>query len=399
MAFRWTTDYQEVAGNEFLGRGFASDAQVVLLLLFGFSSQGSMAAKEQMVGDLAQTCGNLLQRNVVPDWLVRYGIRRQLHQRLQQEASQNPEKEIRRKMQMIEMMRLSAIAIHQQTANEQHYELPTEFFELHLGKRLKYSCAFYPTAETTLEEAEDHMLRLYCERAGLRDGMTVLDLGCGWGSLTLYMAEHYPNCEITALSNSWTQRQRIETQAFANRMHNVKVLTADITAADSICNGKKFDRIISIEMFEHMRNYSSLLNKIASWLKNDGRLFTHTFCHDKFIYTMETHGTGTTNWLGRHFFTGGIMISDDVFSYFQDDLRLTDRWRVDGRHYAQTAEHWLQNFDRNIVKIRPILRSIYAADATKWEAYWRTFYLAVAELFAYNNGKEWYVSHCLFEKR
>lgn len=339
----------------------------------------------------------MLERNVAPDWVVRAGIRRLLASRLQEESSANVEEEIRHKMSLIQFLRKSEIAVEQDVANEQHYELPTDFFLLHLGKRLKYSAAYYESSEASLDDAEEVMLRMYCQRTGLRDGMTVLDLGCGWGSLTLYVAQHYPKCRIISVSNSATQQKFIEQRAKEGGYKNVKTVKADVTTLDKIEGGMTFDAIISVEMFEHMRNYEALLNKVSRWLKKNGVFFAQIFCHNKFIYCMDTEGP--TNWLGRYFFTGGTMPCDDVFSYFQKDLYIADRWRVDGRHYAQTAEHWLQNFDKSIDKIRPILRNTYKNDAVKWEAYWRTFYMSVAELFGYNNGQEWHVAHYLFRKR
>lgn len=336
----------------------------------------------------------LFERNAAPDWLLRAGIRRLLGMRLSQESSKNIEEEIRHKMHMISLLRSSQIAIEQEKANEQHYEVPTEFFQLHLGKRLKYSSGYYTSPDCSLDDGEDVMLRLYCERAGVRDGMTVLDLGCGWGSLSLYIAEHYPNCRVIGLSNSWTQREFIESKARESGFKNVKIITADIAEIEKIEGGVTFDVVICIEMFEHMRNYDMLLRKVSQWLKKEGKLFTHTFCHNKYIYFMET--AGATNWMGRHFFTGGKMTCDDIFSYFQEDVRIVNRLRVDGRHYAQTAELWFQKFDANIVKLRPILRATYGDESVKWEAYWRTFYQSVAELFGYNNGQEWHVAHFLF---
>lgn len=340
----------------------------------------------------------LLERNAAPDWLTRIGIRKLLGERLVEESSATVEEEMRRKMAMIKCLKDEEIAIEQEKANEQHYELPTEFFLLTLGKRRKYSSCYYESPDASLDAAEESMLRMYCQRAGLKDGMSVLDLGCGWGSLSLYVAENYPNCKVTGLSNSWTQREFIEGEARRNGYKNLSIVTGDITKITRLQgNTSSFDLIMSIEMFEHMKNYGALLNKISKWMKKDGRLFVHIFCHNKYIYNFETEGP--SNWMGRYFFTGGTMGSDDILGYFQEDVKLIERWRVDGRHYAQTSEHWLQNFDKNIEEIRGILRSTYGTEATKWEAYWRTFYLAVAELFGYNNGQEWYVAHYLFEKR
>lgn len=340
-----------------------------------------------------------LERNVVPDWALRMGIRSLLRDRLNGEARETVEDDMRRKMEMVELLSSGPIAVEQEKANEQHYELPTEFFIKALGPRLKYSSAYFETPTASLAAAEDAMLRLYCQRAGLVDGMSVLDLGCGWGSLTLYIAANYPNCSVTGLSNSWTQREFIESEARQRGLKNVQINTADISQITKLEKGPStFDRIFSIEMFEHMADYAGLLEKVSKWLKPDARLFVHVFVHDKYTYRFETEGA--SNWMGRYFFTGGTMMSDDFLQYFQAHVKVIDRWRVDGRHYAQTSECWLQNMDRNIAEIRPILQSTYGErEATKWEAYWRTFFMAVAELFGYNKGREWYVAHYLFAPR
>lgn len=357
------------------------------------------APESTAIMSMMQIAERLLERNAAPDWITRIGIRRLLADRLGGETSATVEEEMRHKMSMIKSLKTKEIATKQEKANEQHYELPTEFFLYTLGKRRKYSSCYYESPDATLDAAEESMLRLYCQRADLKDGMSVLDLGCGWGSLSLYIAENYPNCKITCLSNSWTQREFIEGEARRLGYKNLKIVTGDIKKIERLDGSTNwFDLIMSVEMFEHMKNYGALLEKISKWMKRDAKLFIHIFCHSKYIYNFETEGS--SNWMGRYFFTGGTMGSDDILSYFQDHVKVVDRWRVDGRHYAQTSEHWLQNFDRNIDKIRPILRSTYGAgEATKWEAYWRTFYLAVAELFGYNGGQEWHVAHYLFEKR
>lgn len=346
---------------------------------------------------LMQIAESLLERNAAPDWITRIGIRRLLAERLREEAGATIEEEMRHKMEMIQALNSEQIAIEQEKANEQHYEVPSEFFVYTLGKRMKYSSCYYESADASLDAAEESMLRLYCQRAGLTNGMSVLDLGCGWGSLTLYIAENYPQCKITGLSNSWTQRKFIEEEARKKKLSNVRIVTTDVSKVERIDGSNTFDMLFCIEMFEHMKNYGALLKKMSHWMHRHSRLFVHIFCHNKYIYNFETEGA--TNWMGRYFFTGGTMGSDDVLHFFQDDVKLVDRWRVDGRHYAQTSEHWLQNMDRNMNNIRPILRSAYGEHATKWEAYWRTFFLAVAELFGYNNGQEWHVAHYLFTKR
>jgi cyclopropane-fatty-acyl-phospholipid synthase len=341
----------------------------------------------------------LLERNAVPDWISRIGIRRLLAERIASESSPTIEADMRRKMAVVEELSSSTIAVEQEKANEQHYELPTEFFLKVLGPRLKYSSSYFESPDTTLEAAENVMLRLYCQRAGLADGMCVLDLGCGWGSLTLYIAENYPKCSVTGMSNSWTQREFIEGRAREKGLSNVRVITADIATVKKLDNAPAyFDRIFSVEMFEHMTGYRSLLEKVSGWMKQESLLFVHIFCHAKYAYRFETEGA--SNWMGKYFFTGGVMPSDDLLHFFQSHLHIVDRWRVDGRHYAQTSECWLQNMDRNIAEIRPILRVTYGfSEAVKWESYWRVFFMSVAELFGYNNGGEWFVAHYLFSPR
>ena len=333
-----------------------------------------------------------LERGVFPDRLIRFGIRRRLAKRLADLRAGGPEAMHERKRALIEGLRESPVAIETDAANAQHYELPPEFFRLWLGARRKYSCCLYPTGRETLDEAEVAMLDLYCERARIEDGMDILDLGCGWGSLSLHLAERYPNANILAVSNSALQREAIEAMARERDLTNLEVRTAD---ANTFEPGRAFDRVCSVEMFEHMKNYESLLGLVSSWLKPDGLLFVHIFTHREAAYHYEAD----EDWIGRYFFSGGTMPSDDLLLHFQDDLAIRDHWTHSGEHYRRTAEHWLENYDRNREPIMRILREAYGDEATVWWNRWRVFILACAELWGFRGGSEWQVSHYLFSKR
>jgi len=348
----------------------------------------------------------LLERDRLPDVLIRAGIRRLLRQRLRREDAGSPEAQAARHAALVAFLKASPIAINTADANAQHYELPGEFFEAVLGPRLKYSCGYYELGDArasgaiaggaTLAGAEAAMLELTCRRARLADGERILELGCGWGSLTLYMAERYPAARIVAVSNSHGQRLAIEARARARGLANVEVLTCDANHLEFAAPGK-FDRVVSVEMFEHMRNYERLLGRIASWLRPGGTLFVHLFAHREYAYPFEVESAD--DWMARWFFTGGLMPSVGLLGAFQRDLRLTEQWQVDGRHYERTANDWLANMDRARDALRPVLAATYGpGEVTRWWVRWRVFFMACAELFGFAGGREWLVAHYLLEK-
>lgn len=357
---------------------------------------------------------DLCERGYFPDRLTRFGMRRLLKQRLHDEANHDGELRARRYNRLLDALRESPIAVETAAANAQHYELPTDFFQAHLGPRLKYSCCLYQTGDETLDEAETAMLTLYAERAGLRDGMRMLDLGCGWGSLSLWLAARYPNSQIVGISNSHSQRQFIQAQARERGLTNLAIATGNIVnfqfpvpATDADAEGEEvavpelqagFDRVLSIEMFEHMKNYGRLMAKIASWMMPDGKLFVHIFVHKLLAYHFEAEGE--SDWMSRYFFTGGTMPSENLLLNFQDDVRLERQWWLDGRHYQRTANHWLAGLDAARLETLALFRETYGeAEALVWFQRWRMFYMAVAELFGYAKGNEWGVAHYLFTKR
>jgi cyclopropane-fatty-acyl-phospholipid synthase len=327
----------------------------------------------------------LAERGLLPDMAIRLGIRRMLAERLESEA-----RSVDRKRQLLSELSSGPIAVETDAANRQHYEVPAAFFQIVLGRHLKYSSGYWPSGVHTLDAAEGAMLELYLERAQLEDGMRVLDLGSGWGSFSSWLAERHPKSRIVAVSNSRSQAKHVN----ARGLSNLTTVTADVNGFEP---EGRFDRVVSIEMLEHVRNHRALFSRVARWLGPGGKLFAHVFCHREFAYPFET--SGEDDWMGRHFFTGGLMPSEDWLLHFQDALSLEDRWTLDGRHYARTARSWLANLDANRERVLGVLRDVYGEDAERWLQRWRMFFLACEELWGFRDGSEWRVAHYRFTSR
>ncbi len=346
-----------------------------------------------MTGVAAKAIG-WTESGLVPDSVIRSGMRRLLERKLTEIRAGDVEHAARILKQFTVMMRASPVALVPELANEQHYEVPAAFFDEVLGENRKYSCCHWTNDVKTLGEAEEAALRITVERSGIRDGMRVLDLGCGWGSLSLWVAEHFPNAFVKSVSNSKSQREFILGEAARRDIHNIDVEVCDMNDFDA---AETYDRIVSIEMFEHMRNYDELFRRISTWLEPDGRFFMHIFCHRTTPY--EYIDRGPSDWMSRHFFSGGIMPSADLPLMFPEHLDIEDRWQWNGRHYAKTCRAWLQRMDERRDSIMPILASTYGdKDAGRWWMRWRMFFMACEELFRFNGGNEWFVSHYRFKK-
>ncbi|MBC7385235.1 MAG: class I SAM-dependent methyltransferase [Cryobacterium sp.] len=339
---------------------------------------------------------DLAENGKMPDAVLRLGIKKLCHDRLKSLQGPDLDSEKKRLQSYVEVLRKAPIAVHTEAANTQHYEVPTEFYRLALGKNLKYSSAYFAPGVSDLSVAEDEALLQTIKRAELKDGMRILELGCGWGSLTLAMARKFPNAKITGISNSRTQRESILAAAKAEGLSGVEIITRNLSTGIGL-PVSEFDRVVSVEMFEHMQNYRSLMAQVSEVLKPEGKLFIHIFTHRQFAYPFQTEGED--DWMGKYFFTGGQMPSHDLLLFFQDDLKIQNQWAWSGCHYAKTAEAWLANQDRNREKIIALFQKTYGSirEAEIWFNRWRMFFLACAELFNYDQGNEWGVSHYLFQ--
>jgi cyclopropane-fatty-acyl-phospholipid synthase len=334
------------------------------------------------------------ETGLVPDSVIRAGIRRLLERKLKEIHAGDVEKAAIIKNRFVQMMGESPIALVPHLANEQHYEVPAAFFSEVLGKNRKYSSCYWPTGVEDLESAEEAALQATVERAGIEDGMKVLDLGCGWGSLSLWIAEHFPKATVTSVSNSQSQHDHIVKAAENRGLDNLEVHVCDMN--DFAAPGT-YDRIVSVEMFEHMRNYPELFRRISNWLEPGGRFFMHIFCHRTTPY--EYIDKGPSDWMSRHFFSGGIMPSADLPMRVGADLLVERQWQWNGTHYARTLRAWLDRMDSRRNAVMPILEETYGKDqADRWRMRWRIFFMACEELFAYNGGREWYVSHYLLKR-
>ncbi len=339
-----------------------------------------------------------MERRLLPDFVIRYGIRKLCQERLDDLKAASQGEIENQEAAYAESLRQLPLAVHTQEANEQHYELPPHFFELVLGKNLKYSSAYWNDSCKTLADAEDQALQITIQRAELQDGMRILELGCGWGSLTLAMAKKFPKSQIIALSNSAPQRLYIEGELKRLKLENVQVITRNIMDTGDLSKEFfPFDRVVSVEMFEHLKNYDLLLSKLSQWLDSEGKLFVHVFTHRDFSYPFEVEGE--SNWMGKYFFTGGQMPARKLFSYFKNSLTIETQWEWNGTHYGKTSEAWLRNMDTHSDEIKKLFDQTYGIEQSKrWVQRWRVFFMSCAELFNYRHGSEWGVSHYLFQK-
>ena len=334
---------------------------------------------------------SLIDSGIVPDFLLRAGVKAGFSI-LKKEKNMTIEERQEYMMDLVESLKTQPAALRTTDTRRQHYEVPTDFFKIILGNYMKYSSCLW--IDTSLDNAEIAMLELTAGRAEIKNGMTILDLGCGWGSLSIYLAQTFPDSRITAVSHSATQKMWIDSRAADLGLDNLRVITADMNDFDP---DSKYDRIVSIEMFEHMRNYRELFRRVSSWLEKEGRVFIHIFTTSGLPYFFDADSD--RDWMGRNFFAGGIMPSADLFLYFPENLTIEKVWAVDGRHYEKTLLAWLSKMDNNKKQIMPVFEKTYGDDAKKWWNRWRLFFLSCAAVFGYREGKIWYVSHYLFKKK
>ncbi len=347
---------------------------------------------------MSNTAGKAIgwaEQGLIPDAAIRAGIRRLLARRLTEIHDADASASADTTTAFITQMNASVIAELPGKANEQHYEVPAAFFGEVLGMHRKYSSCYWAPGVSSLDDAEASALRITAERAELAEGMRILELGCGWGSLSMWMAQHFPCSQITAVSHSQSQRDYILSEAQRRGIGNLQVITCDMNQFDT---DTRFDRVISVEMFEHMRNWHELFRRVRGWLNPGGRFFMHVFAHRSTPYLFVERDA--SDWMSRYFFAGGMMPSDDLALHFQDHLRLLQHWRWDGTHYERTANAWLANMDARRAAVLPVLERIYGREhVTQWSMRWRIFFMSCAELFGYDHGHQWWVSHYLFEPR
>nr|MBV6630550.1 class I SAM-dependent methyltransferase [Oceanococcus sp. HetDA_MAG_MS8] len=334
----------------------------------------------------------LAESGLIPDGLIRMGVRRISRRRLKEEYALTAEQRAQARAQRLAEWHAGPIAVQTQAANDQHYEVPPAFFDRVLGAHRKYSCCWFDASTSDLDAAEAKMLEMTAERAGIVDGMTVLDLGCGWGSFALWAAGRFPKSTIIGVSNSNPQREFIMDQARQRGLSNLEIRTCDI---NDFAPDEKFDRVVSIEMMEHVRNHPKLFARIATWLKPDGALFTHVFCHKELTYAYEDRGDG--DWMARHFFSGGMMPSYDLFCGYDRDLDVVQRWWVSGTHYEDTSNAWLERCDAHRKELVEVLGG--GAQGRLRLQRWRMFFLAVAEFFGIDGGEQWGVGHYLLKPK
>ena len=329
----------------------------------------------------------MAERGLVPDFILNFFIQKISLARISSATNDNE------KFTVINQLKSGPIAEKTSDANDQHYEVPPEFFEFVLGKHMKYSCSQFDSTSDDLDQAEENMLQVYLDRADIQSNQNILDLGCGWGSFSLFAAAKFPTSKFTAVSNSKDQINFINEQAMKRGLENLTAIQQNI---NEMHFSETFDRVISIEMFEHMRNYESLLSKVSNFLKPNGELFVHIFCHRFACYLYEAKND--SDWMTKYFFEGGIMPSEDIFSNFENDLKVVRSWKVNGTHYGLTSQKWLEKHDHNKAKIITLFNNHYG-DGKTWFFRWRMFFLTCAKFFSINHGNDWYVSHYLLKKR